>query len=188
MRTVAQVAGTSISLANRNCWNTPDNCWSVWLRVTPVTQVIFYKEGIPVSASISIKQAHDTEENIREDGNKEVEHMKQPASQNVKKHETNTEIKTMRNRDEWHSNRMTKKRRTEMTNEWYSRNKYLIIDLTVNAGLDCATFAPIFIKASNVVSTIRSSNDLYRKLRGDQVRSLFNMFFFLLPCSISLLV
>ena len=47
------------------------------------------------------------------------------------------------------------------------------LDLTVNAGLDCPTFAPIFIKASNVVSTIRSSNNFYRKLRDDQVRSLF---------------
>ena len=43
------------------------------------------------------------------------------------------------------------------------------LDLTVNAGLDCPTFAPIFLKASNMVSTIRSSNNLYRKLRDDQV-------------------
>ena len=43
------------------------------------------------------------------------------------------------------------------------------LDLTVNAGIDCPTFAPIFVKASNVVSTIRSSNNLYRKLRDDQV-------------------
>ena len=35
-----------------------------------------------------------------------------------------------------------------------------------------ANFAPIFIKASNVVSTIRSSNNLYRTLRDDQVGSI----------------
>jgi hypothetical protein len=39
------------------------------------------------------------------------------------------------------------------------------LDLTVNAGLDCPTFAPIFLKASSVVSTIISSNNLYRKLQ-----------------------
>ena len=43
------------------------------------------------------------------------------------------------------------------------------LDLTVHAGLDCPTFASIFMKASNLVSTIRSSPNLYRKLRDDQV-------------------
>ena len=47
------------------------------------------------------------------------------------------------------------------------------LDLTIHAGLDCPSFAPIFLKASNLVSTIQSSNNLYRKLRDDQVRSLF---------------
>ena len=47
------------------------------------------------------------------------------------------------------------------------------LDLTINAGIDCPTFAPIFSKASNVVSTIRSSNNLYRKLRDDQVGIIF---------------
>ena len=48
------------------------------------------------------------------------------------------------------------------------------LDRTVNAGLDCPAFAPMFIKASNMVSTIRSSNNLYRELRDDQVGSVFS--------------
>ena len=37
-------------------------------------------------------------------------------------------------------------------------------------------FRSMFIKASNVVSTIRSSNNLYRELRDDQVRSVSMLF------------
>jgi hypothetical protein len=43
------------------------------------------------------------------------------------------------------------------------------LDLTVNAGIECPGFYLIFEKASNIVSTVRNSANLYRRLRDEQV-------------------
>ena len=43
------------------------------------------------------------------------------------------------------------------------------LDLTVNAGIECIQFHSIFVKASEIVSTVRSSANLYRRLRDEQV-------------------
>jgi hypothetical protein len=43
------------------------------------------------------------------------------------------------------------------------------LDLTVNAGIESPAFHTIFEKASVIVSTIRCSANLYRRLRDEQV-------------------
>ena len=44
------------------------------------------------------------------------------------------------------------------------------LDCSVNAGIHCDMFGPIFRKAASLVSTIRASNNCFRKLREMQVR------------------
>lgn len=48
------------------------------------------------------------------------------------------------------------------------------LDLTVNAGIDCAEFGVLFTKASAIVTTVRNSLSLYRRLRDEQV-SMFSL-------------
>lgn len=43
------------------------------------------------------------------------------------------------------------------------------LDLSVNEGIECAVFATIFRSASEMVSKVRSSQNLYRRLRDEQV-------------------
>lgn len=47
------------------------------------------------------------------------------------------------------------------------------LDLTVNAGISCDSFGPIFRKAADITSTLRSSNNCFRRLRDFQVSDLF---------------
>jgi hypothetical protein len=50
------------------------------------------------------------------------------------------------------------------------------LDLTVNAGIAAAPFCFAFAKASEIVSTVRSSTNLYRRVKDEQVRWLFLVF------------
>ena len=47
------------------------------------------------------------------------------------------------------------------------------LDNSVKAGIDCPEFNPIFVKATTIVTTIRASNNIYRRLRDNQVMSTF---------------
>ena len=50
------------------------------------------------------------------------------------------------------------------------------LDLTVQAGIQSALFAPIFHKAAHIVSLLRNCKNLYRKLRDEQVLYLVFIF------------
>ena len=52
------------------------------------------------------------------------------------------------------------------------------LDLTVNAGIAAALFCFAFSKASEIVSTVRSSTKLYRRVKDEQVQCYFWFFLF----------
>jgi hypothetical protein len=53
------------------------------------------------------------------------------------------------------------------------------LDLTVNKGIDCLAFHALFEKAYCIVSTVRGSNNLYRRLRDEQVDRVASSFILL---------
>lgn len=62
------------------------------------------------------------------------------------------------------------------------------LDLSVNEGIDCLAYRSLFEKASCIVSTVRASSNLYRRLRDQQVEyvGLFSLLYRCL-CAVFLL-